>query len=436
MGGSLGRWFSSPRWVWLPKRLPSQRTASLPIATTRIAGIPWPNVRNRRLIILREGKEHLLLQVALDDHIEEQQAKGLVWIVPVPARPSETHARVLRGFPQFLGARPVGEVVSTTQTMLAVMAGTQFWTWPLLVAASFGRGNSGAGARAGRLREHGASRDRGRGCSLLDTTTYRRALQDHGISLPGPVLLPLSQYANDPSAFVLFRIADLQKYREASREANDEGTSLGVEIVFPSQTGFFPLIASAGLPGPTVSVVVTTLGFMIPTVPAPSGVSTEHYMGSYQASPEVLEALGIAASGRQERYTRFRLAGPPPSLREDLRFEPGASRPTQLAADWLSFAHHEAIEIAALVVIHGLLSVLAAVATRPVWPLAARPTKRRAALLGLANLGSVLGLVLAALLYARTNRVPRSRGLLYAGATSGAFCVVLLLVGLLTKLVH
>jgi hypothetical protein len=72
-----------------------------------------------------------------------------------------------------------------------------------------------------------------------------------------------------------------------------------------------------------------------------------------------------------------------------------------------------------------LISVLASLAARGVWPAARRPSAMAAVWIGFANALTILGVLFAALRAARKLGLPRGRALAHAALMSAVFCGLL-----------
>lgn len=103
---------------------------------------------------------------------------------------------------------------------------------------------------------------------------------------------------------------------------------------------------------------------------------------------------------------------------------------TRLLAAWMNHAYHLLCAAALGLLVFLGLSTLAAVLARVAWPRPSRPSLKEAAWLGLANLLSLLGVLVAALRWARRSHVSRRSALAFTLAFSGIFCAQLILLAL------
>lgn len=389
------------------------------------------------VIVLRNGKETLLLQIALSHGADEERARKVVWFTPIPAAPSDVHLAVLRGFPEFSGKQPVRAIAATMKGVAGLMAATQLWTWPALAGTLV----LGADRSNGEAVLHQSLSRDGVEVELLSATSIdglRSYLLARDVVLPDAAVTALSTYFGQSRCFVFARVADWAAYRQATGENSDpQVSSLGIEVEFPSDQGFFPLLVSAGLPGESVVVRVTSVGFAHAVERVPPELTTEHYIGTYRAPEAVLQTLQLPPSGPPVPYTRFRIVGPPRQLQADLHFKPGAPPATEVAAKWLAYRHHRILEFGFALGLFAALSMVAAWAARGLWPPQARPSVYGSFALGLTNLLTLVGMLVACRIYAVRRGVPRRRGLAFAALTSGLFSAELVLfIVLVTLLEH
>ncbi len=266
------------------------------------------------VVAIKNGFENLLLQVQLGREALPEKAEKLVWITPVPAQASDVQIDVLRGFPTFNGFHLERWMGSRLRDILAGVSLTQIYTAPMLLLFATGKSASGDGG----------------------VTVFKRIVKD-GIEVQ---LL-------------------------GAKQAEGE-TTLGVQIRFPSKTGFFPLIATSAIPNESIEIIVTTV----------EGIAAIH---------------------------------------------------TWRHAEWLAL-------LFALLVLIGF-SLLAGSLARFAFPLDCRPSGWTAAKLGLFNVATLIGLIIASVITARRIGAPASRGLRFALMTSLFFCLLLASLAAMTLLI-
>lgn len=376
--------------------------------------------------VLDQGVEHLLLQVLIDEALDKRGANRVTWITPIPARADQIRVAALRGLPSFTGTQPADHARSTLRTLLELMAGSQLWTVPALMARPWGGGIEADGPS---LFPAPTTHD-GVELELLSAASIdglAAHLIEDGVELEPHVLEKLQAYATIDQAFVILRIADFTTYSRALHALEAPETSLGLEVTFPTSQGYFPLVASSALRGSAIDVEVTTLGFSRAIEPEPAGLITEYYVGSYDAVAEVRQASNIEISTDHERYTRFRLSSPPNRLTHDLHFEPGAPPATDALARWVSHPYHAAFEGTLALLGFIVLGFVAFWIARPIWPKASRPTLGRCATMALANVCTLAFPLVLMSRYANTNGVSTRRALGCVMTASVILCAMLLL---------
>jgi hypothetical protein len=385
----------------------------------------------RAVVFFKEGAERMLLEVTVPDNATSTTAKQMVWVTPIPARASDVKVDILRGFPSFSGGNPVGELESGLRGILLLASLTQIWTIPpaallLLVA----HGEDSRVLEDIDILTH-MYKD-GIALEVLEARSLHglaRHLAGMGIDFPKPALAALEPYIGGHASLVVFRIADLTDYKAA---LGAELSGLGVELTFPSDAGFFPLVASAALPERELRILVTAPGFMAVQDNTPPGMWSEQYVGRAHGETELLKRLGLKSDGQY--YTRFSFRGFPKDLIEDLRFLPGASITTRCSAAIVTSPCYPLFIATSVLFIMIACSLAAAFLLSRTWPRGKRPSPMTTALLGLANLLSLIGLLAAALAHARRAGIPRRKALLFAFLFTTLFSAMLICLALLTSL--
>jgi len=410
----------------------SARANGIPAYMDRTGWHLMAEESQQAVIALRDGRETMLLGVHVAADATPEQASRLVWLTPVPAPPNEVQVAILRDFPLISGYEPAGKLASDLRGALWAMSATQIY--PIIPAALFVVALRGEGVDGPpvvvlqHLRRHGVELE-------LLTAPSREALSRHlerqEIRLPEAAMRSLRPYYGQRACLVLFRVADLAAYRAA---AEGGGQTLGVQIRFPTREGFYPLVASSALPGTRLEVVVTALGHMVPAGDPPEGLMVEHYVGTVSADHETLRVLGVdPAQPHDLPYTRLHLVGAPTSLTRDLRFRPGG---TTLAASWVASRHYGRNLLALAATVFIGLCIISCLLARGVWRSEEHtPSRGVTVALALANLLTVLAVLLAALIIARRHKVPARRAVLFTLAQSLLLCLLLVGLGLLTRLI-
>lgn len=408
---------------------PSARADGIPAYVDRTGWHLLEEDTQHAIVALHGGRESMLLQVAAKGGADGATPRALAWVVPIPAAARDVRADVLVGFPELGGVEPAGQLASHLRAALALLSASQIFTVPALLVLSASRDAAalGAGDVSVELRvvRHGVEVQV---VSAESSEALAAHLRGLGIELPAAALHSLGAYARPGASYLVQRIADLPAYLRATGASSDgwSSTPLAVWMDFPTAEGFFPIAASSALPGHSLEIVVTSIGFVTPIDPVPSGTETRWYVGNVTASPEARRALGVhLARGFAQRYTRMRLRTRPGALAGDLRFRPGASAVVEAAAGWVSHPLSGTVATMLLAVTFAVLSMLSALLSRRVWPAPVRPSRAVCAALGLANFGTLLGVVLASLIRARRVSARSNEAWLFALATGLVFCSLL-----------
>lgn len=218
---------------------PTAHAGGVPAFFDRTGWHLSPERAQHAVVVLADGKEHLLLQVALGHDVEAAQASKLSWVTPIPARASETQVRILRGFPTFSGTTPRGEAQAAARGLLALMAATQVWSVPFAfvgLLASYGGGAKGLSS----AKMHTSLLRDGIQLDLLNAPSVAALaehLEERGLGLPEAGRPGLEPYANEEHCFVVFRIADLSAYR-AAQGGTGRGHGLVLRPSFLPRRGF------------------------------------------------------------------------------------------------------------------------------------------------------------------------------------------------------
>lgn len=369
------------------------------------------------VISLRDGKEHLLLNVALDEiQSAGDHPQQLAWIIPVPCEAASVAASIVDGFPRFSQPREVHVAASEVlRTASSWMFRTQLWPEP--AGFLFDEPKTTTVATS-ELSIHQSFERSGIGLEVVSASSVDAVAQHvrgFGAMVPADALRSLGTYVSAKQAFVIYRVADA---RVAKRAAGSLGLSVALD--FPATSGFFPLVVSSSLPGAHVDVWVMVAGLVQPIEPAPHGLLVEHVVGTWNADRKIAAHLGLPVD-RASAGTLLYLATSPSGLTRDLHFAPGASAGTRLASMIGMLPETRMLDRLWAGLWFSLVSVLAAFVARPIWAGRERPSYRTIALLGLLNAATVVAMLGAALYLATRLGVSRVRALVFTLCASCAF---------------
>ena len=395
-----------------------------------------PEQLQQAVVLLENDRQLLILRVALGHEVMEEEARSLVWITPLPARPNDITVDVLDWYPVVEAESVADLAILNARIGLTFMLGSQLVPMGLAMLVPIALYQSadslsGTGVTTyEQLIRHGVALEV---LTAESTSGLVAHLEERGAGLPEDGLAGLEPYLDDYS-LIVYRIDDLEAFRAAGRTKR-QATELGVVAEFPTEKGYYPLMASSVLPGALMRIEVATIGFSRPRS-APRMLETTHLSGYLAAVPRhaydpIAERLAPytrrnkdapgVGSRRSLGFTRMTLSVSPEALTEDLWFRSGPSLGLRLVH--LSNQQRHLIPLLLFFIVW---SSLAAVLARWAWPAANRPSRDWAAALGVTNVLTVGGLYVAYCVYARRNGIKVWRALLAGLATSAVFTLGLL----------
>ena len=383
----------------------------------------------RAFITVKGGVENLLLGVRPDEALDARNATQIAWLLPIPARAHEVRVSLLSGFPSFLGRQPLEDVRATAKSLLELAAATQIWTIPALMAR-FWNDRLEAG---GEKPSFAVPASRAVEVDVLSADSVGslvEALHQRDVDIDPLALSGVDGLTKSDRAWALLRIVDFASYRKGTRgEGAERDVWLGMQMTFPAVKGYFPLLSNRQSRSSMRDIEITTLGFVYAAPPVPNGLSTEYYVGTYEATAQVRQSSDIALAGEHERYTRFRLAGAPVGEQKELFFEPGATASVLHAADWKDRPYHSAVEAALALIGFVMLALISYFGLRAIWPNSSRPSPKQCGAMAIANLLTLAGPLYLAFRAAKSSTKPASnRG--FAFLLAGSALLTLLIFSL------
>jgi len=379
----------------------------------------------RAFIAVDRGVENLLLGIRPDEALDARNVAEIAWLLPVPAHAQQVRVSVLGGFPSFAGRQPLGDVRATAKSLLELAAATQIWPVPALMARRWNDRLEPGGERP----PFTVPASRAVEVEVLSTdsvSSLADALHRRGVQLDPRALSGVGDLARADRSWALLRIVDFAAYRREMPPAARE-VWLGMQLTFPAAKGFFPLLPNPLARSSMRDVEITTLGFVHAAPPLPSGLSTDYYVGTYEASAEVRKASDIALAGEHERYTRFRLAGAPTGGGKELILEAGAPSSVLRAADWNDRPYHSALEGALALIGFAILALISYFALWAVWPRSNRPSPKQCGAMAIANLLTLAVPLYLAFLTAKSTEPRSNRGAVFVLTGSAILTLLLFL---------
>jgi hypothetical protein len=360
-------------------------------------------------IWLSNGQEHLLLAVNGAANLPAGAASELVWITPVSAPASLVRADILQGFETFSGIEATEAGFVRARRALAAMLMTQLWPIPAaLPTLSVRQVAAPITLPARSVQRQGVALGVVDAASL-DALEVR--LRAWGVSLSESTRRSLAPYLSTRGSLVTYRINDPAAARQV---ASSEG--LGITLTFPADGASLPLLVSATAPETNIDITVIAIGFFQSPGAGLNGLRTSYFLGGPESSGSTASELQNWHS-ISSRFTRFEFRANPASLASSLSLTPGAPRAVLLAAD-LCERSGALAGLAVALTLFCSFAAGAALTMRFVWPLAARPSRKKVAVIGLLNVATLIAPLIASLLLARRLGVSRIRALAFVAASS------------------
>jgi hypothetical protein len=390
----------------------------------------WHDERTLHAVVVqREGRERLSVQIELPSQIDLAQTDELIWVVPIPAPVPTIHARELLDLPVLSGSSVVGSWVDDVRSMLTLMAGSQIWPLPFIVASGWKDGSIRIPAWNAPALLH---REALRGASVeivpgADVSGPGPSLAAQGVVMPAAVTAALILSAARSQSFVMLRVTSLAQLAQAIRDGNDRPV-LGLEIEFPALPGSISVVpvGRSFEPRALRSLQIFAQGFVEPQGARSSALLSDHLLGRLSSS---------GSESERGRYTVIWTPSPTTVADTQLLLADGASRLTRFAESWYSSSLHNLFDLGTLLILFITLSITASLAAQRIYPLP-HASRRRTLLLGLANLLTFLGTFVAATQSARAQDVSLRRGSVFALLSSLIFVAEVALFAWVTTLLH
>jgi len=366
------------------------------------------------VIIWRDGFERLLLDVELSgaDLGGGVGTGQLLWIVPIPASEAEIRVDALPGYPVCFGQPVKAQAIRSMRHATGIMALTQLWTIPLVLPALLVRSPPQAPPTLveTHFEKNGVAVEVIAGES---SATLTERVKQLGGELPEATRRSFERHVGPQHAFVLYRIADFPTARLA---AEPHGLALSLE--FPSRTGYFPLAASATVPGSALAIRLVAAGFVEPVGGIPPRMSVDYVKGNCEVPSDASPATRNLFQGADQPYTVFNTNAEPSALVGNLEFVPGTPQEVRLADFFVATAMGKLLALGLGVVVFGAIAVLATLLATVVWPARTRPSRQVFVGIGLLHIATVVAPLLASLVLARRLGVPRGRAFVFVAFSS------------------
>jgi hypothetical protein len=348
------------------------------------------------LIMHRDGIEQLTVAIVVDD----ANAKGMVWLLPVPALPERVKVDVVAEFPAVRGSEVFHEAYDHLGNTLTIAAYMQIW--PPVVGMFFDQLSSpsrkediakGAPAPAAPMPApsevvvHERVEKEG---MVLEVVTARegdalyRYLAGKGLKLTTGAIPALDTYLGKEYTFVAAWFAATYSAKD------DPATMKGLQIRFPTAEMFFPLLPTSAYGDRVVPATIRVAGHVTPRVFAAIAPYTAvDYYVAYQALP------GAQGLTDPDLYTKIAIDARAKAFTQDLWISPELPPKAGLGTATFIVRHKSLVAVLLLLASSIVASVVAG------WMVYSETrTKRgslRLALVGMANCFTLVGLVGAAI---------------------------------------
>ncbi len=334
--------------------------------------------------------------------------KQAVWIFPVPANPEETKIDIIKGFPRLTGSDIKSAARQSVTTGFMLMSLSQVYTGSLLIINVFGGGyyaglsGDNLGAVQGGVEVYEHIEKMGLTTELIttqDVNALNSYLGQRGLNLPSDSKAILDGYIGKEYSFVVSWISDVEKFKNESAINNRYGNYyygtnlnlLGVYVSFPTDKIFFPLKPTSVYGSAQIPISVYVMGHVTPELY--SGISSAQTSYLVQNSYSVPYELSQFFNGKTQiqglKYTKIKIQASSSSLTEDLWIRNDAPKIAGMISFVIDFFWVWFLGILLLA------SCLASVLSGMIIFRNEKVNIRYFALLGLSNLLTIIGLIIA-----------------------------------------
>ena len=354
----------------------------------------------------QNGIEKLLLSI----NPQELKGEKAVWVFPVPASPDKTALDIVEEVPGFSGKDIKVAALGTASKSFGLMSFSQIYTLPLwgfywIASQSFNIGAglpsvSWEGIERGvtvheRIEKMGLTTEL---ITAKNEAAFYNYLQSKDLSFPSDAQNIMKNYIGSDYSFVVSWVSNVSEfdrlfsYPSGSRGPRSSGPSISVLVVFPTDKIYFPLKLTGVYDSVKIPILVHVLGYVAPEVYQAIANDTEiNYQ--VQAEYSIPDNLVYFFNQGQEKtveklkYTEIKINTPSKYLTEDLWISDSASAKIAM----LAFVNDYVWFWGLLVFI--LFSCLASVVSGVIVFAGQKPSVKKFALLGFANLLTLAGMI-------------------------------------------
>lgn len=367
--------------------------------------------RQFAVINYEDGLQKMIIATQTDYSDEKS-----VWIFPVPASPDEVVIDVVPNVPRMYGYDVLDEAERNVERVFENIRKSQIYTF--IFDLFIFRGGVTYDLEKGRAETLGAEVEVGQSVEVIehiekegmvtelvtakDGAALRLYLVNKGFNLPDKLVPVLRDYSNKDYSYVVSWLAEPKGiehpiYSDIPRIIPYQRRNVGVEIIFPTDELYFPMRPTSVYGSEKIPVDIYILGLYEAKLynKIESFVTVRYFKsyGNYFPEYEIQEFFGASNLANKE-YTLVQVNNAPSKyLEDDFWFKEGAPTKIKFASKIVGVTRNNRTLLSFIFL--GIVSLLAAFITSLVF---FRDQWKKFTLIGLANILSIIGLIVAVIL--------------------------------------
>lgn len=381
--------------------------------------VTMPQEKQIGIINFRNGYEKLILVVDIKN--STLQGDTAAWIFPVPSTPDKVQIDILNDVPNLYGTDLRHYAQQELSTPYFLMYLSQPFLLPLWIVYTYTSSMMySAQGNAYTVYEHieknGLTTEK---IDANDSLAFQSYLITHNLSLPDSARTIIDEYIGEDYCFIVSWISNITAFKHNATQSarsyyyygnpRDPVYSLGVSINFPSESIYYPLKLTSSYGNQTIPIYLQIIDYVTPhsyPLLAQEGLMrTWYFEDLWYTVPanlttffaEQLEREQSSSSSetsllRNLHYTQLEIEAKAKYFTEDLWIEDTVPQ----TVSTLDFIASNSILV--LLFLFIALSCLASLIAGMLIYSRQHPSFYKFALLGLSNLGGLLGFALASFL--------------------------------------
>lgn len=342
----------------------------------------------------QDGLQRMIISVDLDMGSISEAA----WVFPVPANPERIVIDNMNIFPSFYGNDVVEKAKSDVDSLVSTSQLTQIYPLLFLWFGSFRSfsGNLATQSKFGEgiggvpsvtVYEH-LEKD-GITTEIVTARTGEALyyyLNNRGYSIPQGSIPVLDGYIGKDYSFVISWVTGPALMGSSYRQMT--GRQPGIFITFPTDRIYFPMVPTSVYGSRTIPIRLYVLGFVTPQLEGEmKSYSSTRYFS--QTSYDTWNFRDFFGDVYPKGYTQIDLYAPSKYMKSDIWFDQSAPLKINYAFSLSSFisGNFLVLEIAFIMILSAASGALAGLIVFRDW--------RKFAVVGLSNIFSILGLLIA-----------------------------------------